>query len=271
LACGSETSNIARMSIAVVTWNVNSIRARQERLLAFLARHSPDVVCLQELKVEDAQFPFEALRAAGYHAVTAGQKTYNGVAILSKEEATDVARGLDDGEDDPQARLILATVRGVRIASAYFPNGGEPESPKYPYKLAWMKRLRAYLDRHVDPASPFLLCGDFNVAPTDLDIKNPEHWRASVLANDEIRAALEHVRAHGLEDVFRKHHPGEAIFSWWDYRMLGFPKNDGLRIDHLYATPSIAARSEQAFVDREERKGKAPSDHAPVFCVFLDG
>ena len=258
------------MSIAVVTWNVNSIRARLERLLAVLARHSPDVVCLQELKVEDAQFPLEAVRGAGYHAVLAGQKTYNGVAILAKEEPTDVRRGLDDGEDDPQARLIVATVRGVRIASAYFPNGGEPTSPKYPYKLEWMRRLRAYLDRHIDPASPFLLCGDFNVAPTDLDAKNPEHWRDSVLANDEVRAALEHVRAFGLEDVFRKHHPGEAIYSWWDYRMLGFQKNDGLRIDHLYGTPSIAARSLSASVDRDERKGKAASDHAPVFCSFSE-
>ena len=258
------------MSIAVVTWNVNSIRARLERLLAFLARHSPDVVCLQELKVDDASFPREELRAAGYHAVIAAQKTYNGVAILAKEEPTDVQRGLDDGDEDAQARLVVATVRGVRVASAYFPNGGEPSSPKYPYKLAWMRRLRAYLDRHVDSASPFVLCGDYNVAPEDLDIKNPEHWRDTVLANDEVRVALEHIRAFGLEDVFRKHHPGEAIFSWWDYRMLGFPKNDGLRIDHLYATPPLAARSESAFVDREERKGKAASDHAPVFCVFSE-
>lgn len=258
------------MPIAVVTWNVNSVRARQERLLAFLARHSPDIVCLQELKAEDAQFPFEPLRAAGYHAVTAGQKTYNGVAILAKDEPMEVRRGLDDGEDDAQARLIFATVRGVRVASAYFPNGSEPTSPKYPYKLAWMKRLRAYLDRHIDPASPFLLCGDFNVAPTDLDAKHPEHWRDSVLANDEVRAALEHVRAFGLEDVFRKHHPGEAIYSWWDYRALGFPKDNGLRLDHVFGTPSISARSQRAFVDREERKGQQPSDHAPVCCVFSE-
>jgi exodeoxyribonuclease-3 len=258
------------MSIAVVTWNVNSIRARLDRLLAFLARHSPDAVCLQELTVDDGQFPFVELRAAGYHAVVAGQKTYNGVAILAKEEPTDVLRGLDDGEDDPQARLIAATVRGIRVASAYFPNGGEPTSPKYPYKLAWMRRLRRWLDRHVDPASPFVLGGDFNVAPEDLDIKNPAQWRDSVLANDEVRAALAEIRGFGLVDVLRKHHPGEAIYSWWDYRMLGFPKNDGLRIDHLDATPALAARSEQSFVDREERKGKQASDHAPVFAVFSE-
>jgi exodeoxyribonuclease III len=210
------------------------------------------------------------LRAAGYYAVTLGQKTYNGVAILSKEEPTDVVRGFGDGEDDPQARFIVATVRGLRIASAYFPNGGEQGSPKYPYKLQWMRRLRAWLDQHIDPKSHFVLCGDYNVAPEDLDIKNPEHWRDTVLANDEIRAALADVRAFGLDDVFRKHHPTEAFYSWWDYRMLGFPKNDGLRIDHLFATPALAARSERAFIDREERKGKAASDHAPVFAVFAE-
>lgn len=252
----------------IATWNVNSVRARHDRLVAFLARHSPDVLCLQELKVEDEAFPADAVRDAGYHAAVFGQKTYNGVAILSRTPPTEVERGLGDDVNDPQARLVAATVEGVRVLSAYFPNGSTVESDKYAYKLSWMARLGAHLRRRYQPDQPLALCGDFNVAPHDDDVKNPDAWRGSVLCHPEARAALESVRAFGLVDVFRKHHPAGGVYSWWDYRMLGFPKNDGLRIDHVFCTEALAARSAAATVDRDERKGKLPSDHAPVLITF---
>lgn len=252
----------------VLVWNVNSIRARHERALAVLERHAPDVVCLQELKVEDEKFPQLEYEALGYRCLLHGQRTYNGVAILSRTEGTDVVRGMDDGEDDPQARLIAATVDGVRVISAYFPNGSTLTSPKYQYKLGWMRRLRAWLDRHHRPDERLLLCGDFNVARDDADVAFPEKWRESVLFHDSAREALGEIEAFGLVDVFRKHHPNGGIYSWWDYRRLSFPKGNGLRIDHVFATPAMAERSTGASIDRDERKGESPSDHAPVIATF---
>ncbi len=182
----------------ITTWNVNSIRAREERLLGWLEREQPDVMCLQELKVTDDDFPFDALEAAGYHAAAYGQKTYNGVAILSRSEATDVARGMDDGVDDPQARLIQADIDGVRFVNGYFPNGKEVGSPKYEYKLAWMRRVVAHLERTAAPSDDLVLCGDFNVAPYESDIANPEKWQDSVLCHREARAPLPFVEAEAL-------------------------------------------------------------------------
>ncbi len=254
----------------IVTWNVNSVKARRERLLAFLARHQPDVVCLQELKLEDAAFPSLEVKAAGYDAVTFGQKTYNGVAILSRLPMSDVVRGMGDDVDDPQSRLIAATIEGVRVISAYMPNGGEITSDKWSYKLAWLARMRAHLDRNYKPETPLALCGDWNVTVDDKDVAKPAEWKDSVLCHPDARAALEHIRAFGLVDTFRTHHPDGGIWSWWDYRMLSFPKGDGLRIDHIFATPALASRSTAAVVDRDERKGKLPSDHAPVMVTFSD-
>lgn len=252
----------------LATWNVNLIRARQERLLAWLQRVEPDVVCLQELKVTDEFFPFEAIREAGYWAAVFGQKTYNGVAILSRSEPMDIQRGMDDGADDPQARLLAATIAGIRVVSAYFPNGKIVGSQHYAYKLAWMRRLREYLQTRFKPSEPLVLCGDFNVAPDDSDVARPDVWANSVLCHVAVRQALEGLRGWGLVDVFRTHHPEGGIYSWWDYRMLAFPKNDGLRIDHIFATEPLAARCVSAEVDRQERKGAKPSDHAPVVAVF---
>lgn len=252
----------------IVCWNVNSVKARGERLLAMLARHQPDVVCLQELKVTEEHFPFEALRAAGYRAAVNCQKAYNGVAILAKSELLDVARNLDDAEDDPQARLIAATVDGVRIICVYVPNGSTVGSDKYIYKLAWMRRLKRYLERHDTPQQPLVLCGDFNVAPRQNDVAKPEAWDTSVLFHPEVRQALAEIAAWGLVDVLAKHHPEGGIYSWWDYRMLGFAKNNGLRIDLVYATDALACRSVSATVDRDERRGMLPSDHAPVIVEF---
>jgi exodeoxyribonuclease III len=254
--------------VKLVTWNVNSIRQRFERLLALLARHAPDVVCLQETKTIDGDFPIDALRVAGYTSICCGQKSYNGVAILAKAELSGVACGFRDGGNDEQARLIAATIAGVRVICAYVPNGQSVGSEKYAYKLEWLERLRKLLDREADPASPLALVGDFNVAPTDADVHDPEAWRGQVLVSEPERAALRHVLDYGLVDAFRERYPDKVAFTWWDYRQLGFPKNRGLRIDHVLLTRPLAARLEDVVIDREERKGKGASDHAPVVAVL---
>jgi exodeoxyribonuclease-3 len=252
----------------LATWNVNSVRARLDRLVAFLGRWSPDVVCLQELKVPDEDFPLEAIHAAGYQAAILGQRTYNGVAILSRVEAGEIQVGFGDGDADQQARFIAATVGGVRVASAYIPNGQVVGSDKWAYKLDWLGRLRAWLDRHTAVDQPLALCGDFNVAPEDRDAARPDEWRDSVLCHEDARRALHGVTSWGLTDAIRLHDEGPGPFSWWDYRMLAFPKGNGLRIDHIFLTAPLAARCTSATVDREERKGKQPSDHAPVLVTL---
>lgn len=257
-------------SLKIAAWNVNSIRARQERLLAWLAAAQPDVVCLQELKCEDSGFPADEVRAAGYGFACYGQRTYNGVAILAKEglELTDVTRGMNDGVDDPQARFIGATVGGVRVFSVYAPNGQEVGSPAYAYKLEWYGRLRRYLDTHHRPDEKLVLCGDWNVAPEPIDVHDPVAWEGQTLFSAPEREALATLCAFGLADTWRRLHPDEQKFSWWDYRMLAFPKNRGLRIDHLLATAPLVEGCRAAEIDREMRKGKQPSDHAPVWGQF---
>jgi exodeoxyribonuclease-3 len=236
--------------------------------MRWLERFPVDVLCLQELKVTEDAFPSLDLRAAGYHSAVYGQKTYNGVAILSRHEPLDVARGFDDDIADPQARLISASVRGVRVICGYFPNGSQVGSEKWAYKLEWLRRLRSHLDRHCDPTQALVLCGDFNVAPEPIDVHDPAAWEQSVLCHPEARVALERIRDFGLVDVFRRHRSEAGLYSWWDYRMLGFQKGRGLRIDHVYATLALAETSRAATIDREERKGKQPSDHAPVIVEF---
>lgn len=249
----------------LATWNVNSIRARKERLVSFLERHQPDVVCLQELKCEQKVLDELELEKHGYHVAATCQKTYNGVAILSKAPLSDVEIGLQDDVDDPQARLIAATVDGVRVISAYIPNGSAVGSDKYEYKMQWMERLRMYLDRNCDPTLPVALCGDFNVAPDERDVHDPALWENETLFHPTARAALQRIMDFGLVDSFRLHNEGAGFYSWWDYRMLGFPKNLGLRIDLILVSHPLATRVQGSFIDREERKGKQPSDHAPVF------
>ena len=252
----------------IATWNVNSVRARQERLLAWLDKHRPDVLCLQELKVVEEAFPFDAVGEAGYHAAVYGQKTYNGVAILSREEPAGVRRGIDDGVDDPQARLIAAEVAGVHVINAYVPNGSQVGSEAFDYKLRWMRRLAACLGRHWSPGDAVVLCGDLNVAADDRDVAEPDEWADTVLCVPQVRRALERACRWGLVDVFRKHHPEGGVYSWWDYRMAAFPRNDGLRLDHVLATEALGRRCTRAEVDRDERKGHKPSDHAPVLAWF---
>lgn len=248
----------------LATWNVNSIRARQARLVDFLGRHSPDVVCLQELKCESSVLETLELESLGYHVAATCQKTYNGVAILSKKQVSDVEIGLGDGEDDPQARLIAATVDGVRVLSAYVPNGSAVGSDKYAYKLRWLERLHRYLETKCDPEKPLALCGDFNVAPEARDVHDPAAWENETLFHVDSREALAKLCRWGLVDAFRLHHDEPGLYSWWDYRMLGFPKNLGLRIDLVLVTRPLVGRVQGSSIDREERKGKQPSDHAPV-------
>ena len=252
----------------VATWNVNSVRAREERLLAWLAKARPDVLCLQELKVTDDDFPFATLREAGYHAAVLGQPTYNGVAILSRTHPTDVGLGFDDGVNDREARIITAVVRDYLIASIYVPNGRNVGSDKWEYKLAWLERLARFTADRLRPDVKLLLCGDFNVAPDDRDVAKPERWKDTVLCHPDGRAALARVTNVGLIDTIRIHHEGPGPYSWWDYRMLAFPKGDGLRIDHIFASEAAARLCINASIDRDERKGEKPSDHVPVVAVF---
>lgn len=257
----------SKMKIA--TWNVNSIRPRLDRLVEWLKKVRPDVLCLQELKARDEEFPREAIEVAGYRAAVFGQKTYNGVAILSRTEPRGVERGLP-GTDDGEARLISAEVEGIRIFSVYVPNGQVVGTKQYAYKLDWLRRLRERLAERFKHSDPVILGGDFNVARDELDVAHPSRWASSVLFHPTARQSLEHVLGWGLVDIFRERHPDGGIYSWWDYRMLAFPKNDGLRLDYLFATEPLARRCTSAEIDREERKGQKPSDHAPV-VVTLTG
>ena len=254
----------------LATWNVNSIRARLERVLDWIDRQKPDVLCLQETKVEDAAFPADEIRKRGYEIAHHGQRTYNGVAILSRTPLEDVLFGFVDGEDEAQARLVAATTGGVRVMSVYVPNGESTDSPKYEYKLGWMKRLRAYLEARVSADAPAILCGDFNVAPGPLDVYDPKAWEGRVLFSAPERRAFQALLDTGVIDLVRTMHPSEPMFSWWDYRMLAFPKGRGLRIDHLLVTPALQRRATASGVDRDSRKGKQPSDHAAVWAEITD-
>jgi exodeoxyribonuclease III len=251
----------------IVSWNINSLRRRQDRLVAWLNSTQPDVVCLQETKCTDEQFPVLDLRAAGYHSAFHGQKSYNGVAILSKNEPREMRPALCDEEEDPQARVIAATIGAVRVYSIYAPNGQAVGSPAYDYKLKWYTRLRTCLERE-SQEQHLIVCGDFNVAPKDEDVYDPALWRGAIMCSNGERQAFEELCAIGLVDTLRLHHSEAGLFSWWDYRMLAFPKNRGLRIDAILASRSLAEHCTAAGIEREMRKGKEPSDHAPVWAEF---
>jgi exodeoxyribonuclease-3 len=252
--------------VKLATWNINSIRAREGRLLAWLEREQPDVLCLQETKVEDAGFPVEALRKAGYEVATFGQRSYNGVAIASKTPLGDVVRGLGDDVADDEARLIAATVGDLRVICIYVPNGQDLASEKFPYKLAWYRRMRAFLDRTARRDQPLVVCGDLNVTADDRDVCAPDKWAGQIHCSAEERAALAGLVDFGLVDLFRQHHPDGGVYSWWDYRGVAFFKNQGLRIDYLLATAPVAARCTSCRIDRDARKGQDASDHAPVIA-----
>ena len=258
-------------AFSVWTWNVNSIRARYDRVLNWIENNEPDVLCLQELKCQDGDFPYDEMSSLGYEACVYGQKAYNGVAILSQEEPEEIRMGMDDGSNDTQARLVSARVGDIRVISAYVPNGGQVGSDKWVYKLSWYQRLLQWLETEFDPKDRLVLCGDFNVAPETLDVARPGEWEGGVLCAQEVRDALSGVVEWGLSDTFRQHEAGPGHYSWWDYRRGGFRAGNGLRIDMVYATSSLAKRCTAAQIDVEERReheGDTPSDHAPVGAIF---
>ncbi len=247
----------------IAAWNVNSLKVRLPQLLDFLATRQPDAVCLQETKLTDDNFPLAELEAAGYRVAFAGQKTYNGVAIVSRSELTDVSVGIP-GLEDEQKRVIAATVDGVRLVCVYCPNGQSLDSDKYPYKLAWFDALAAWLKDELARHPKLAVLGDYNVAPEDRDVHDPEAWKDCVLVSEPERERFRNLLALGLKDSFRLFEQPEKSFSWWDYRMMGFRRNHGLRIDHILLSEPLAASCTAASIDRDMRKLERPSDHAPV-------
>ena len=250
----------------IASWNINSLRKRQDRLFAWLEATQPDIVCLQETKCPDEQFPALALRAADYRSAYHGEKSYNGVAILAKSELHDVRASLCDEIVDPQARVIAATVGQLRVFSIYAPNGQAVGSPVFAYKLQWYRRLRDCIAK--EKFFDVVVCGDFNVAPEDIDVYDADLWRGAIMASDGERVAFRDLRSLGLHDTLRIHHKEGQLFSWWDYQMRAFEKNRGLRIDALLVSESLARKCIASGIDREMRAGKDPSDHAPVWAEF---
>ncbi len=250
----------------LATWNVNSVKARLPRLTQWLADTRPDVCCLQETKISDASFPSTALRELGYEAAHHGNGRWNGVAVLSRVGLDDVRRGLpaDPGGDAPEPRCIAATCAGLRVYSVYVPNGRALDDTQYPYKLAWLAALQGALAAH-GPGERVLVCGDFNVAPTDADVWDPAVFTGSTHVSAAERAALAGLTALGLRDVVRERHPEPApMYTYWDYRAGAFHRRMGMRIDLVLASAPVADAVLDLYVDREARKGPAPSDHAPV-------
>ncbi|HEU4622247.1 MAG TPA: exodeoxyribonuclease III [Burkholderiaceae bacterium] len=255
----------------LATWNVNSLNVRIGHVLNWLATNPVDALCLQETKLTDDRFPSAALEQIGYRAVFTGQKTYNGVAILSPHELHDVVRGMPDFVDEQQ-RVITATIDAgtgpVRVICAYFPNGQSVESDKYRYKLDWCDAMHGHASAELARHERVALLGDYNIAPEDRDVHDPAAWQGQVLCTDAERARFKALTALGLVDTFRMFEQPERTFSWWDYRQLAFQKNQGLRIDHILASQALAASCTSCVIDRSTRKQTQPSDHAPVVASF---
>ena len=249
----------------LAAWNVNSLNVRLGHVIEWLKTHQPDVLCLQELKMEDAKFPLAAFDDIGYQAVFNGQKTYNGVAIISRARPEDVRKDMV-GYDDHQKRVIAATINGVRVVCAYIPNGQTVESEKYQYKLQWLNALQGYMREAIAEYGDVALLGDYNIAPDDRDVYDPKAWEGQVLCSGPEREAFRALIGLGLSDSFRLFEQADKSYSWWDYRMNGFRRNLGLRIDHILLTTGLAARCSASSIDVEPRKLDRPSDHAPVIA-----
>jgi exodeoxyribonuclease-3 len=247
----------------LATWNVNSIKIRLPQVLDWLAGNQPDVLCLQETKAEDKNFPIADLTAAGYKVAFSGQKTYNGVAVISKIPVTEIVVAIPNF-DDPQKRVLAATVGGVRIICVYVPNGQSVDSDKYQYKLAWLKALKLWLNDELERYPILALLGDYNIAPDERDVYDPQAWEGQVLVSPPERQAFRDLVELGLQDAFRLFDQPEKTFSWWDYRMNAFRRNMGLRIDHILLTKYLANKCTACAIDKEMRKLERPSDHAPV-------
>jgi exodeoxyribonuclease-3 len=265
---GAIASDLVRLA----TWNVNSLKARLERVQGWLVECEPDVVCMQETKLGDTAFPTMAFSALGFESAHHGEGRWNGVSILSRVGLDEVVVGFGDGQPaDPEARLITATCGGVRVMSAYVPNGRALDDDHYQYKLSWLERLLGHLDATADPATPLALCGDFNIAPADRDVWDPAALVDATHVSEPERAALGRLFDWGLTDVFRDRYPDtDRLYSWWDYRAGNFHKGLGMRIDLVLASASLAARVRWALIDRNARKGKQPSDHAPLVVELED-
>ena len=249
----------------IATWNVNSLNVRLPHLIEWLRLAEPDVVCLQETKLEDHKFPVEALAAAGYQCAYSGQKTYNGVAILSRLPLTEIQAG-NPYFDDPQKRLLAATIDGVRVICAYVVNGQAPGTDKFAYKLQWLDALERWLADELAAHPKLAILGDYNIAPTDADVHDPAAWVGNVLVSPEERAAYQRLIGLGLHDAFRRFEQPDRAFTWWDYRMQGFRRNLGLRIDHILLSAPLAPHCTACRIDKTPRAWERPSDHTPILA-----
>jgi exodeoxyribonuclease-3 len=255
----------------IATYNVNSVNARLPVLLRWLAEAAPDIVCLQELKAPQEKFPETVLKEAGYHAIWHGQKSYNGVAILARsEQPLEIRRVLPGDPEDSHSRYIEASVNGILIGCLYLPNGNPAPGPKFDYKLQWFERLTIHAASLLAAKQPVVLTGDYNVMPTELDVYKPESWVDDALFRPETRAAFQKLTAQGWTDAIRKLHPGEKIYTFWDYFRNAYGRNAGLRIDHFLLSPELAPRLTAAGVDRDVRGWEKSSDHAPAWIELAD-
>jgi len=254
--------------LKVASWNVNSLNVRLPHVLAWCDVARPDILALQETKLPDDRFPVGELREAGYYSVYSGQKTYNGVAILSREPATDIVTDID-GLDDPQRRILAATIAGVRIIDLYVVNGSEVGSEKFAYKLHWLEQVTGWLAGELQKYDKVIVLGDFNIAPEDRDVHDPESWHEKILCSTAERQALQRMLDLGLVDTFRQFEQEEETWSWWDYRMAAFRRNMGLRIDLVLASAALAKVCSAAYIDKEPRRQDRPSDHAPAVAEFF--
>jgi exodeoxyribonuclease-3 len=252
----------------LATWNVNSLKVRLPHVLDWLAANPVDVLCLQETKQQDEDFPQAALHAAGYHSLFSGQKTYNGVAILSRELASDLQLGIPDFED-PQKRVIAATINSIRVVCVYVPNGQNVDSEKYHYKLAWLTALHRWLQQELTRYPKLVVLGDYNIAPEDCDVHDPVAWQGNVLVSERERQHFKNMIEYGLHDSFRLFEQDEKSYSWWDYRMMGFRRNHGLRIDHILISNALVPLCKSCVIDKAPRKLERPSDHTPVVVELL--
>ena len=251
----------------IATWNVNSLKVRLPHVLDWLAAADADILCLQETKTTDENFPVDELSAAGYQVVYSGQKTYNGVAIISKQPATDIVTDIA-GLDDPQRRILCATIGGLRVLDLYVVNGQEVGSEKYVHKLYWLEQVTEFIRAQLQQHEQFVVVGDFNIAPEDRDVYDPEAWHERILCSTPERQALQGITDLGLTDTFRLFEQPENSYSWWDYRAAGFRRNRGLRIDLILASQALAGNCSACVIDKEPRSLERPSDHTPVVADF---
>jgi exodeoxyribonuclease-3 len=253
--------------VKIATWNVNSLNVRLPHVIEWLASTDPDVLVLQEIKQLTEAFPVDAIREAGYESVASGQKTYNGVAVISRSPAEDIVTDFP-GFEDPQRRILASTIDGVRIINLYIPNGHSVGSEKYEYKLSWLAALCGFLEAELNVHEKLVVLGDFNIAPDDRDVYDPVKWGDDILCSPAEREALAKLTALGLTDVFRQFEQPEKTYSWWDYRAAGFRRNAGLRIDLILASQALADACTASYIDREPRTWERPSDHTPVLAEF---